>query len=420
MQRTHDTYGVPVSDSGWGIADSMQRTGRPHRLNGEDAATRNALMRRRFVAVLLAGLMVLTGCTDVQSAGDDADDPVAGAAGASEGATASSEAAEESEQPAASERAASEASEPDDASTEDAVADDTARDREDEGEDAEDRSRDAGLVAVSRDDRGEDVEALQKRLAKLGFAPGPVDGAYGPQTAAAVEAFQMLSDLKQTGKADARTVAALADFESDVQVLEAGDKGKEVKRLQRRLASGPFDPGPADGEYGGKTVQAVWALEKLAGVPVDGNWGPLDEYALERLESGAVGGPEKKHKKRWVEVDLSQQLMKVYDPGSSEPFLVSHASSGSGIAWSNEGHSGNSITPTGDFVISRRIAGWRESSLDIGRLYNPLYFNGGIAFHGALSVPLYPASHGCIRLPMHIAEYLPGELPNGTPVHVLS
>ncbi|MGH1492402.1 MAG: L,D-transpeptidase family protein [Acidimicrobiales bacterium] len=43
-----------------------------------------------------------------------------------------------------------------------------------------------------------------------------------------------------------------------------------------------------------------------------------------------------------------------------------------------------------------------------------------MAFHGASSVPLYPASHGCIRLPMHVAEYLPGELPNGTPVHVLS
>ena len=377
-------------------------------------------MRRRFVAVLVAGLLVLTGCTDVQSAGDDADDRVAGADGASEAATGSSEATGGSEEPAASERATVEPSEPVDESTEDAAGDDASRDDDDGGEEAADKAKDTGLAAVDKNDRGEDVEALQKRLAKLGFAPGPVDGAYGPQTAAAVEAFQMLSDLKQTGKADAQTVAALADFESDVQVLEAGDKGKEVKSLQRRLASGPFDPGPDDGEYGGKTVQAVWALEKLAGVPVDGNWGPLDEYALERLESGAVGGPEKKHKKRWVEVDLSQQLVKVYDAGSSEPFLVSHASSGSGIAWSNEGHSGNSITPTGDFVISRRIAGWRESSLDIGRLYNPLYFNGGIAFHGALSVPLYPASHGCIRLPMHIAEYLPDELPNGTPVHVMS
>jgi peptidoglycan hydrolase-like protein with peptidoglycan-binding domain len=230
----------------------------------------------------------------------------------------------------------------------------------------------------------------------------------------------MLAGLKQSGTADARTVTALEGFQYDGPVLKAGQKGRDVKQLQRRLAEGPFDPGSADGEYGGKTVQAVWALEKLAGVPVDGNWGPLDEYALEQLDNGDAGEPAKKHKKRWVEVDLSQQLVKVYDPGSSQPFLVSHASSGSGIPWSNEGHSGNSVTPLGDFEISRRIDGWRESSLDIGRLYNPLYFNGGIALHGAMSVPLFPASHGCIRLPMHIADYLPDELPNGTPVHVLS
>ena len=379
-------------------------------------------MRPRLVAVLSAGLLLLTACTDMQSA-ETSGDAVQRQARPSAGSSDAGDATESSEGAAASERA-TETSEGGNESTREAGAARNEKDGDEPSTDDETgddkKEDDKGLVAVDKDDQGKDVEALQKRLAKLGFAPGPVDGAYGPQTAAAVEAFQMLSDLKQTGKADARTIAALEDFETHTPVLEAGDEGSEVKRLQKRLASGPFDPGPADGEYGGKTVQAVWALEKLAGVPVDGNWGPLDEYALEQLESGAVGEPENKHKKRWVEVDLSQQLMKVYDPGSSEPYLVSHASSGSGIAWSNEGHSGNSITPTGDFVISRRIAGWRESSLDIGRLYNPLYFNGGIAFHGALSVPLYPASHGCIRLPMHIAEYLPGELPNGTPVHVMS
>jgi peptidoglycan hydrolase-like protein with peptidoglycan-binding domain len=275
------------------------------------------------------------------------------------------------------------------------------------------------LVAVGPDDRGAAVERLQRRLARFGFAPGAGDGAYGPRTGAAVEAFQMLAGLKQTGRADAKTVAALADYESDVKVLRAGDTGRAVKQLQRRLADGPLDPGPIDGAYGGKTVEAVWALEKLAGVPVDGDWGPLDEHALSLLEAGKIGRPKRSHDKRWVEFDLSQQVMKVYNPGSSTPMLVSHGSSGSGIPWQNEEHSGNSVTPPGDFVISRRIAGWRESSLDIGRLYNPLYFNGGIAFHGALSVPLYPASHGCVRLPMHIAEYLPSKLPNGTPVHVL-
>jgi len=198
------------------------------------------------------------------------------------------------------------------------------------------------------------------------------------------------------------------------------DEGSKVEQLQELLATGPFDPGAPDGEYGTRTIQAVWALEKLAGIPVDGNWGPADDWAFTRLLDGRLGTPIHRHDDRWVEVDLSQQLMKIYDPGANTPVLISHISSGSGVPWENEDHSGSSITPRGNFHIQRRISGWRESSLDIGRLYNPLYFTGGIAFHGALSVPNYPASHGCVRVPMHIAEYLPGELPNGTPVHVMA
>jgi peptidoglycan hydrolase-like protein with peptidoglycan-binding domain len=369
-------------------------------------------MGTRLAAMLATIVVLVMGCTDVQTpdaSGDDARRQADAATsepapGPSESASAAVSEAPPSEAPPS--EAAEESEAPDEAS--------------DDDDSASERPKKRRLSAAAPDDRGADVEALQRRLARLGFAPGPVDGVYGPQTTAAVEAFQMLAELRQTGRADARTVAALEDFQTDTEIVRAGERGRAVKRLQQRLADGPFDPGPDDGEYGGKTVQAVWALEKLAGVPVDGNWGPLDEQAFERLEDGAIGEPAKKHKKRWVEVDLSQQLVKVYDPGSTMPVLVSHASSGSGIPWSNEGHSGNSVTPLGDFVISRRIDGWRESSLDIGRLYKPLYFNGGIALHGALSVPLYPASHGCIRLPMHIADYLPDELPNGTPVHVLS
>lgn len=276
------------------------------------------------------------------------------------------------------------------------------------------------LVPVEAGDSGQEVQLLQDRLNELGFAPGQADGSYGPRTIAAVEAFQELAGLTRTGAANEATLTALTDYRYLGPMLHAGDDGREVEELQARLGDGPFDPGPADGEYGPSTVAAVWALEKLAGVPLDGDWGPLDERAWDLLIEGKIGRPEKSHEIRWVEIDLSEQLLKVYDPGSTTPVLISHASSGSGVPWANEGHSGNSITPLGLFHIDRRISGWRESSLNIGRLYNPLYFNGGIALHGSGSVPLYPASHGCVRLPMHIADYLPSELPNGTPVHVLA
>ncbi|MEM7274896.1 MAG: L,D-transpeptidase family protein [Actinomycetota bacterium] len=276
----------------------------------------------------------------------------------------------------------------------------------------------AGLRPVASGETGDEVLALQTRLDELGFGPGNPDGSYGRRTVEAVKAFQRLEGIAPTGDANRVTIARLADYRYDGLVLRAGDEGADVTTLQRRLADGPFDPGEIDGVYGTGTVQAVWALEKLAGVPVDGDWGPLDEQAWQLLMDGEIGAPVERHDRRWVEVDLSEQVVKVYDPGDNTPILISHISSGSGVPWSNEDYSGSSVTPIGDFEINRRIAGWRESSLNIGRLYNPLYFRGGIAFHGSLSVPNYPASHGCIRLPMHVAEYLPDELPNGTPVHV--
>lgn len=276
------------------------------------------------------------------------------------------------------------------------------------------------LAAAERGDSGDHVVDLQTRLNDIGFTAGTADGDYGRRTERAVAAFQKVVGLVQTGTVNEATIDALYRYDYDGLVVTVDDEGPKVEQLQELLATGPFDPGVADGEYGTRTVQAVWALEKLAGIPVDGNWGPADDWAFQRLLDGRLGAPVHSHEDRWVEVDLSEQLLKVYDPGSDTPVLISHISSGSGIPWANEEHSGSSITPIGSFHIQRRISGWRESSLDIGRLYNPLYFVGGIAFHGALSVPNYPASHGCVRVPMHIAEYLPGELPNGTAVHVMA
>jgi hypothetical protein len=47
-----------------------------------------------------------------------------------------------------------------------------------------------------------------------------------------------------------------------------------------------------------------------------------------------------------------------------------------------------------------------------------VYFNYGIAVHGMTSVPNYPASHGCVRIPMQIADYFPSLVKNGDQVFV--
>jgi hypothetical protein len=52
-------------------------------------------------------------------------------------------------------------------------------------------------------------------------------------------------------------------------------------------------------------------------------------------------------------------------------------------------------------------------------MFNPYYFNGSIAVHGLDSVPTYPASHGCARIPLHIAEYFYTLVHDGLSVFVV-
>jgi hypothetical protein len=47
-----------------------------------------------------------------------------------------------------------------------------------------------------------------------------------------------------------------------------------------------------------------------------------------------------------------------------------------------------------------------------------VYFNYGIAIHGARNVPLQPASHGCIRIPLSISENLQDIVGMGDQVYV--
>jgi hypothetical protein len=202
--------------------------------------------------------------------------------------------------------------------------------------------------------------------------------------------------------------------------LKLGAKGKEVSWLQRRLRELGYRPGKADGRYGGTTLAAVWAFQKVNGIRPTSTIGRATWSALEAPKSPKV--LVRNGKATRAEVNLTQQLMVLYVRGKVE--LITHVSSGSNIPYCEtadwqgrpQRFCGSASTPTGDFRTTWRRDGWHRSYL--GQLYNPIFFNGGIAFHGALSVPLYPASHGCVRMPMNVAEEVPGLVGTGVPVHV--
>ena len=53
------------------------------------------------------------------------------------------------------------------------------------------------------------VRAAQEKLKDKGFDPGPIDGVWGPRTAAAVSDFQRSENLKVTSRLDAETLGKL-------------------------------------------------------------------------------------------------------------------------------------------------------------------------------------------------------------------
>ncbi len=57
---------------------------------------------------------------------------------------------------------------------------------------------------------GPEVEKVQKKLAALGFDPGPIDGEYGAATTAAVRAFQKAGQIEVDGIVGPETRAALS------------------------------------------------------------------------------------------------------------------------------------------------------------------------------------------------------------------
>ena len=211
--------------------------------------------------------------------------------------------------------------------------------------------------------------------------------------------------------------------------LKDGAEGGDVRMLQERLAELKFAPGPIDGIYGRSTVQAVWAFEKLVlKVPRAEASGVVTPAMWDLMRSEVRITPRRQaDTPRHAEVYLPEQVIVTFLGG--EATLVSHMSSGDNKPWCEEvvidageegndspeqiaaglplkvGICGESVTPPGIFTFYRRSSGTRETKL--GTLYNPVYFNQGIAVHGAILVPLEPSSHGCVRIPMSVAQLFP-------------
>lgn len=186
--------------------------------------------------------------------------------------------------------------------------------------------------------------------------------------------------------------------------LALGSSGPVVSGLLARLASlGYVTPTPRQ-TFDGDVQQSVYAFQKAQRIA---RTGVADGAFWQRLANPVPVVPRYPGAGDHLEVDKTRQVLLVVRGGRVS--LV--------IPISTAGIPGY-YTPEGRFAIGRKIPGYDPSPL--GVLYKPMYFVGGYAIHGSPSVPPYPASHGCVRVPNFVADMLFASEPYGEPVFVYS
>lgn len=254
---------------------------------------------------------------------------------------------------------------------------------------------------------GEGASAAPQALVATTVAPAPAPTTTAPPSTVApttvVETTTTVAPARLVPDV-VRTVAPLAE---PLQAIGTSS-GSEAARVQQRLFELGFWVQAADGDFGLTTRQAVMAFQKYMGFP-DPN-GSVDEQTAQALTIETVRPMARANSGTLVEVDKGKQLLFFVIDGKTEWIL--NTSTGNGEAYTEEDQntpgemiSGVSLTPSGLHEVNRqRAEGWWEG--DLGRIYRPKYFVGGVAVHGSSSIPNYPASHGCVRVSVPAMDWI--------------
>jgi peptidoglycan hydrolase-like protein with peptidoglycan-binding domain len=134
---------------------------------------------------------------------------------------------------------------------------------------------------------------LQQSLADAGYYQGDIDGIYGPETVAAVEALQEANGLPQTGTLDKATEEALrAELEAKGDAA-AQEETASTAAVQQTLTLAGYWDGPVDGVWTDELTAALQQLQTDLGVPATGAVDAATIAAVEAAiaELGATPSP---------------------------------------------------------------------------------------------------------------------------------
>ena len=186
---------------------------------------------------------------------------------------------------------------------------------------------------------------------------------------------------------------------------------EEILAAEERLSNLGYWTGAVDGTLDAGSRHALIAFQKVEGRK---RTGKLTRAELQALLS--ANRPLPKYSGfAHVEIDLNRQVLFIVDTTGTITHILP-VCTGDEKTYMDHGEIHRAHTPRGRFKVLRKIAGWRLSTL--GLLYYPNYILNGIAIHGSPAMAVYPASHGCIRIPMFASKALSNLTPVGTEVIV--
>ena len=175
--------------------------------------------------------------------------------------------------------------------------------------------------------------------------------------------------------------------------------GKSIYAAEKMLSARGYWISKVDRVWDSSTYHAVTAFQKVEGRKRNGRLTVGEINAIRRSKR-----PEPVYRGvAHIEVDLKRQVLFLVNDND----VITHilpVSTGNGKPYYQDGKRHIAYTPRGIFKITRQIKVIRRAPL--GTLYHPNYFYQGVAIHGSGSIPFYPASHGCIRIPRFASKGL--------------
>lgn len=202
-----------------------------------------------------------------------------------------------------------------------------------------------------------------------------------------IDWFSVRFTLEQTAAFGSREVKKSVELEW--RTLAVGSTGLRVKGLLTQLQRLRIRTPGTGTTFTGAVADAVVCFQKTYRLSRDY---VMNEADWRKLDGAALVKPRHATPARHIEIDEARQILMLVDDGA----VI-------GIVPVSTGATGN--TPEGAFRILAKnpVSSTYDGSVALPRF---MTFYGEMGIHGYPSVPPYPASHGCVREPLWVCDWV--------------